>query len=431
MRKLLLAPLATLVCVYACASSTSSQFPDLDPQGGAGGLGNGGGGAGGGASSGTGIVDPEPDGGLNPDGNGGDPLDPDAACATAIEQAATQQLPVDIIWMVDNSSSMAPAVAEIKDGLNDFAGLIAGSMLDYRVIMLSLRNRESPITVGGSRRFPVCIPPPLAGDDNCGDGARFFQSSIDLRSTQPLDQFLGTLAQTQGYRLGEQRGGEPWRDHLRLEATKTIVIVTDDNSRLEASDFETFGGGVNPNNSSLMLPPGILDPSWDGLFNGYVFSGIYGWGSATSPSVKCTYPDGTQPASSGPAYTTLVTRTDGVRAQLCDGHDAWGPFFDAVAQAVVATSRLSCQLDIPVPSSGTLDYNAVNVRLSDGTTEELLYRVNGSAGCGSDGGWYYDDPTNPTKVVLCEGSCDRAQTFVGPGKDGRIEVLFGCDTIVR
>jgi hypothetical protein len=418
--------MATLLCVYACANSTSSLFPDPVAQGGGGGL-SGSGGSGG---SGTGFGGTEDDGGLIYDGHGGDPFDPDAACATALEEATTRQFPVDIVWMVDNSSSMAPAVAEVKQGLNAFAGRIAGSMLDYRVIVLSLRDRESPITVSGSTRYPVCIPPPLAGDDNCGDGERFFQSSVDLRSTQPLEQFLGTLGQTAGYSAGEQRGGEPWAEHLRPEATKTIVIVTDDNARLSVTDFETFAGGRNPFNS-LTLPPGILDPSWGGLFDGYVFSGIYGWGSESDPSVKCLFGDGTEPASSGPTYSTLVSRTNGVRAKLCDGHAAWDSFFEAVAQAVVATSRLSCELDIPVPSTGTLDHDAVNVRLTDGTTEEILYRVDNAAACGADGGWYYDDPASPSKVLLCQGSCDRAQTLVGPGKDGRIEVLFGCASIVR
>ncbi len=170
-----------------------------------------------------------------------------------------------------------------------------------------------------------------------------------MKSTQPLEQILGTLGQTQGYALGDIRGGEPWKDQLRPDATKTFVVVTDDNSRMSATEFETFKGGTNPYLGSTQLPPGLLDPSWNGLFDGYRFDGIYGWGSDNDPSVMCKYQDGTLPASPGPTYTVLVNKTVGVRAQICDGAQAWGPFLQAVAQAVSQTSKLSCTLDLPAP----------------------------------------------------------------------------------
>jgi hypothetical protein len=397
------------------------------------------GGGGGGGSTTT-----APPGGSSPDtttGAGGD-LDlpdagpdgpvvtPDSACATSVQEATTTQLPVDIVWMVDNSASMLPAITEVKDGLNDFAALIAAKNLDYRVIMLSLRSKTSPVVINGSNRYPVCIPPPLAGDNNCGDGPRFFQSSVDIRSTQPLEQFLGTLAQTEGYKVGQERGGDPWADKLRPEATKTLVVVTDDDARLSPVDFETFPGGKNPFNS-LILPPGILDASWNGLFTDYVFSGIYGWGSDVDPNVKCTYSDGTMPPKPGVNYTTLVTKTGGVRAQICDESAAWGPFLDAVAQAVLETSKLACDVAIPQPESGDLDPDAVNVQLVANDMPTTLVKVANAGACGPGGGWYYDNDAAPTKVILCPTSCDQAQAAVGPGKTGRIEILFGCATIAQ
>jgi hypothetical protein len=194
-------------------------------------------------------------------GDSGAPVvDIDAACATNLSKATTTTLPVDIVWLVDNSKSMEPAVAQVNAGLNQFANLVGTKGLDYRVVMLSLRG-DQPVTVGGKTRYPVCIAPPLAGGPGCADGARFLHSSVDIKSTQPLEQFLGTLGQTDGYRAGDERGGTPWSQFLRPEATKTIVVVTDDESRLSATDFEHFAGGANPNNSVLSLPPGLLDPA--------------------------------------------------------------------------------------------------------------------------------------------------------------------------
>ncbi|HSN98958.1 MAG TPA: hypothetical protein VLS89_11755 [Candidatus Nanopelagicales bacterium] len=425
-RSLLLLALPLAIGAYACAAGNDGA-PAGAATGGAGAAGAAGGSGGAGGGAGGGAQD---DAGVSFDASGDSGFDPDAACATALEEAPTQQLPVDIIWMVDNSVSMAPAIAEVTAGLNAFAALIAGQQLDYKVIMLSLRSKTSPVVVGGSNRYPVCIPPPLAGNADCGNGPRFFHSSIDIRSTQPLEQFLGTLGQTAGYTLGEARGGEPWQAELRPAATKTLVVVTDDNARLSATDFENFPGGQNPFNS-LTLPPGILHPSWGGLFDGYLFSGIYGWGSNQDPGVTCQFADGSSPPSPGPTYTTLVNSTGGVRARLCDGGAAWGPFFDAVAQAVEQTSQLSCEVAIPTPSDGTLDPALVNVRIKSSNVEITLVKVSGASDCGPGGGWYYDDPAAPTKVMLCPASCDAARDEVGPGKDGRIEVLFGCETVVQ
>ncbi|APR76474.1 Hypothetical protein A7982_01821 [Minicystis rosea] len=414
---------------YACIAKNPSNFTTS----------SGGGGEGGGTSSsatgdtttgtgGTIIIDPN-DGGITiSDAQTEEtPITPDAACAAVTEQAAVTVLPVDIIWMVDNSSSMAPAIQQIQNGLNAFTGIIGGSGIDYQVIMLSLRG-ATPTMISGSTRYPVCIPPPLSGDSACGDGTRFFQSSIDIRSTQPLEQFLGTLGQTTGFKAGDDRGGPPWAQHLRTNATKTIVVVTDDNARLSATDFETFAGGKNPFNST-QLPPGILAPMWNGLFNNYIFSGIYGWGNATDPSVVCSFADQTHPASSGPTYTTLVQKTNGVRAKICDGAAAWDPFFNAVAQAVIETAKLSCDLTIPPPSMGTLDPTKVNVVIGEGT--QPVPAVSNEAACAGGEGWYYDNPQAPKKVFLCPASCDQAQASVGPGKSGHIDVLFGCQTILK
>lgn len=377
-----------------------------------------------------------------------DPLDPDAACASETVEAIVERLPVDIIWMVDNSTSMEPAIVEVQTGLNDFAALIAGRDLDYRVIMLSLRGMGES---SSPSRFRVCIPPPLAGDAACADGPRFFQVDVDVRSTQPLEQFLGTLGQTIGYQSTDDRGSAPWRDLLRDEATKTIVVVTDDNARMVERDgsggfvpgpgggrsggdpiataewFETFAGGNNPFNSTG-LPEGILHARWAGIFDDYVFSGLYGWGSETDDSLRCEYPAGGFPPSSGPTYTALVERTGGVRAQLCEGPSAWGPFFDGVATAVERTSRIDCTIPIPPPPDGTFfQRDRINVLIGSSAGSDRLFKVPGEVDCDTRGGWYYDDEASPMNVVLCPASCEMVQPTVGETRT--VDVQFGCFTL--
>jgi hypothetical protein len=296
--------------------------------------------------------------------------------------------------------------------------------------MLSLRG-SAPVDIGGKTLYPVCIPPPLGAAD-CGNTALFFHAPMNVQSTQPLEQLLGSLDQTTGYTQSTLRGSEPWAQVLRPNATKSIVLVTDDNSRFPAFSFENFPGGDSPYTSGLVLPVGLLHPTRNGAWKGYSFSAIYGFGSTADPSFRCTYSDGTKPAASGSEYTTLVQKTGGARAQICSGSAAWGPFFDDVATAVQATARVACELPIPLPDAGTLEPNLVNVRISDGTNPSLTVpRVNDFAACGAGEGWYYDAPMAPTKVTLCPSSCESAQAKDASFALPKVEVLFGCQTVVR
>ncbi|HQY62033.1 MAG TPA: hypothetical protein PK141_11605, partial [Polyangiaceae bacterium] len=103
------------------------------------------------------------------------------ACASTAVEAKRDPLPVDIVWIVDNSASMAPAVAEVQAGLNAFAAFVGTKGLDYKMVMLSLRG-DGPTTIGGQLLYPVCVPPPLGGVD-CADGPNFRHASLNVLST--------------------------------------------------------------------------------------------------------------------------------------------------------------------------------------------------------------------------------------------------------
>ncbi len=336
---------------------------------------------------------------------------------------------------------MAPAIEQVRLGLNAFADQLFASGLDYRLILLS--RRGAPGT-GTSSLHPICIDPPLAGA-GCADGERFFHIDVNIGSTKPIEQILGTLAQTDGYGPSQPDGGPPWRALLRDEATKTFVVVSDDNSRtcarpvgtctggdppLTPTSLEDFPGPAGNPFSSRTLGPGILTATYGDLFAGYTFNAIYGWGSETDPDVECTYADGSSVEASGHTYTTLVERTGGVRARICDGAAAWGPFFTAVADTVLTTSRIECQLDVPPPPDEMmLIPSQVNV-LVDGTSgEQLIGRVLTEGDCTGTGGWYYDDNTTPTEIRLCPATCEFAQSEITEPGTG-LNVLFGCDSIL-
>jgi hypothetical protein len=89
----------------------------------------------------------------------------------------------------------------------------------------------------------------------------------------------------------------------------------------------------------------------------------------------------------------------------------------------VVQQMRGCAYSIPTPSTGSFDPNKVNVRVQ-GTSDKLAQVPNASACAAHQGGWYYDDPKDPRKIILCHESCaDLADTSTG------IDVLIGCPTV--
>src|SRR5262249_54548416 len=120
------------------------------------------------------------------------------------------------------------------------------------------------------------------------------------------------------------------------------------------------------------------------------------------------------------------------RAKICnDAATEWPKFLDAVASAVVKSSKLSCTLDLPMPATGTLDPTAVNVQIEGMSGTKLLPKVADAASCGTSLAWYYDNDLTPTKVILCPAACDAANADVGVDKPGKISILFGCKTVIK
>lgn len=86
----------------------------------------------------------------------------------------------------------------------------------------------------------------------------------------------------------------------------------------------------------------------------------------------------------------------------------------------IKQSALSCDYGIPTPPSGeTLETGKVNVVYKNGSsTETLSYNQS----CAGGTGWRYDDANNPTRILMCDGSCATVKTA------GSVDVLFGCKT---
>lgn len=322
-------------------------------------------------------------------------VNPDAACATVSSEAMAGLQPADIIIAVDTSGSMDEESAEVQANLNNFAQVIVNSGIDVHVVLIA----------DGS----VCIPPPLGlgcpADENLPT-YRHVQQSVG--SNDGLQVILSTYPQ--------------WKPSLRPNATKTIAIVTDDDSDMSAGEFT---------NQLLALDP----PT----FQGFKFDAIYAYEDPDTCTFAC-FAQGCAncgkccpscvplSAAEGTVYTDLVAQTGGVKGDLCD--QDFDPVFQGMATAVVSQSSISCQYDIPmVPDGGTIDPAKVNVSYTPGggSAQTIGYVPGGAADCTQQvGGWYYDDPASPTQIILCPSTCTSVQGDPG----AKMDVVFGCDTIV-
>jgi hypothetical protein len=105
------------------------------------------------------------------------------------------------------------------------------------------------------------------------------------------------------------------------------------------------------------------------------------------------------------------------------------PKGDTTGQLIAAfdkirRSELSCEYGIPAPEPGQkLDYAQVNVRFVDELGyADFLYVPSPDKCSTTDYGWYYDNPANPTRILLCEPFCGEVRS----SRIGRLEVLLGC-----
>jgi hypothetical protein len=119
-----------------------------------------------------------------------------------------------------------------------------------------------------------------------------------------------------------------------------------------------------------------------------------------------------------------IARAGGTRqAFLIDEGDITQSFVTTLLN--ISTNPLSCEYEIPTPSDPTqqLDFDKVQVVYTPavGGAEEIPRAQNSGECSGSAaGGWYYDTPTNPSKILVCPCTCSRFAA-------GKVEVRLGCE----
>jgi hypothetical protein len=139
-----------------------------------------------------------------------------------------------------------------------------------------------------------------------------------------------------------------------------------------------------------------------------------------------TYVVGTEELS---ANVERFARAGDAEAFLLGGSDVQGALLQSMLNIV--TKPLTCEVPVPAESTNrgeTIDLERIRVRFTaavGGAVREFP-RARGAGDCFLGDGWYYDDPSQPTKIVFCTETCGKLGA-------GRLQVEFGCqpETIVR
>jgi hypothetical protein len=396
-------------------------------------------------------------------------------CASVRREATTRETPVDIIFIVDNSSSMEEEILAIRERINrDFAEIIAASGVDYRVVMLSsYRDEPAPST-------SVCIDPPLSGracdgvdEPFVSNGERFFHYNGRVESMDGWCRLLDSLEQPDEWVFSEW-SADPHppgtaRDYwetmfpngihevLRKEAFKSIVLVSDDATACETQRAHAELGPISYGprdahaerfwDTALDTPP---DPDLDDVVaarfdraltarapeqfgtpdnRNYRFHAVVGIDveGAVQPDEPLLSAMCGTASTPGPGHQALSRLTGGLRFSVCR-HDDYDTLFHALARDSIASSRLPCRFEIPAPPSGsTFDPGLVNVEYKrDGRPTQLFPRAADAAHCDGKDAWFYDDNADPRTIVLCPKTC----SALSAAESGSAHITLGCQTVV-
>jgi hypothetical protein len=444
-------------------------------KGGSGGKGNAAGGTGGSSARGGSSGGDEEGGFGDAPSFGGFPdvtfdYEPDkggqgGACATETGQATLVKRPMDVIISIDNSKSMQGEIQAVQARINsDFATIIGGSGIDYRVIMVSrygnvfIENYDKGSAAESA--FSICIGGPLSSltcPDNSAaatapvaNSARFYHHSTDISSHNMWCALLDSYDTTDPISTHGRAGWVPvapsgWKQFLRPEAYKVFIGITNDRPSASecagltddlagATAFDTALRALDP--VEFQTGAGERNYTWysivgmhaDKAVNNAVLSptdpvGTQCCRAAGTPQANCQGTTGSAFADSaypGVGYQQLSIMTGGLRYPSCYNDD-FNDIFKKIAEGVIEGAKTSCVYDVPDPAHGIVDVDQTKVSYQPGSGAQVpLLRRSSESACASNAGFYYSSDFK--QINLCPATC----TVIQADPQAKVAIDFGC-----
>jgi hypothetical protein len=356
-------------------------------------------------------------------GPGDSGLDPDSACAAHSAEASLVDKPVDILFVIDNSGSMSNENAAVQANINqNFASIIGASGIDYRVIMLTSYSSGYKVQVG----------PPLGG--GTGGSVPHNNPPIFFHYNRQIGSHNAWCALFDSYETPDVHGfSGGWKDWLRADAFKIIVVITDDS--VACTSKRTGNTYSDGNNATAGVTAGdqfdadllALSPAHFGSASSrnYVLHSILGMAASSDPSkahfpadpisvAKCS--TGINP---GTGYQHVSMLTGGLRFPVCEG-SGFDAVFQKIAEGVILGAKLACEVAIPTDSAGKeidLDTIQVEYTAGGGGPTNVLEQVAGASACKPNAFYIEAD-----LLKLCPDSC----TTIQADDAAKLSVLYGC-----
>jgi hypothetical protein len=269
----------------------------------------------------------------------------DATCGEVRVESKPLPAAVDVVWVIDDSPSMAPQVLPVGDNMARFMDGVRTSGGDISVVMVTGPIIGTALSAAITDANYHWVPEPV----------------------ESHDAFDWALASYDAY-----------SQYLRSGAALHFVFVSDDFSVMSGNDFvarmtTTHGG---PFTVHAVAADGVSGP--------------------------CL---GFPPFVGGGEYYAAAAATGGEHLSLCGD---WGSGFDVLEKNVEASLPLPCAYDIPKPPNGeVLDPQAVQVLFTaNGGAPAEFARAEGAAQCADQLAFRFDEPSAPSSVLLCPAACE-------------------------
>ncbi len=345
-------------------------------------------------------------------------------CATAEAQA--NRTAVYMLFVLDGSGSMVtsakwPAAVSALDAIFDDLAVKAdpafGAGLTIFCDAKDHTCMDDPTDPNISYAGPYSVPDVSIGVVDPAQKAALharLDTTAPYLGTPTYEVLSGAYAALEGF---VPAGG------LAANGKRVVVLITDGvpdpdmpagrampNGEVTGSlSLSAAEASKKPAVTTFAVGVGQLDPIDVNVYDPKFMGAIAVAGG--SPNSPCDPNETVNPANMCHFQITPGTKTAAMLAQ---------EFIDAIN--TIRTKLLTCEYTLEKPDGGAdVDPSKVNVVFTNGAGMKSVVPPD------PVNGWSYDDPNNPTKVILNGASCTQAKADTA----GKISVVLGCKTIPK